>query len=126
MPVKRKPSEDAYDAVLQDPLYGESQTARTSVSSDANVHPPTTASLSGAIAIGRLSRRRLNLLHDGQSGTTRLKETAKAPTSRSLRLALEECGIAYGVRALWRRSHREQCCALLLYGWGACHPSSAQ
>jgi hypothetical protein len=44
--------------------------------------------------IGRYCRRRLNFPHDGRLGMTRLKEADEAPKSRSIRLALEECGIA--------------------------------
>ena len=67
MPVKRKASEDAWGARSARPVRdGESQTAQTSVSSDASVHSLTTASNGGAIAIRRLSRRRLNFPHDGR------------------------------------------------------------
>jgi hypothetical protein len=85
---------------------GESRIARTSVSSEASVLPPTTTSLSGAIVIERRSRRRSKFLRDGRREMIPLKGADEAPKSCSIRLASREYGIAYRARAPRRRSHR--------------------
>jgi hypothetical protein len=65
-----------------------------------------TTSWSGAAGTGRLIVRRLNSPSGGRWPVRPLKGTDGAPTSRSMRRSGRESEIAYGARALWRRSLR--------------------
>jgi hypothetical protein len=65
---------------------------------------PATTSNGGAAVIGRRKCGRLNFPHGGRAGMTGLKGTNGSPTSRSLRLAPRECGMAYSSREPGSRS----------------------
>jgi hypothetical protein len=66
---------------------------------------PDTTSWSGAIGIRRLGLCRRNPLADGRRAASPLKGTDRVPTARYMSTH-RKCGIAYGARALWRRSLR--------------------
>ena len=65
-----------------------------------------TTSWSGAAGLGRLEHRRPESPSGGRWPVRSLKGTHGAPKSRSIRRSVRESGIAYGARALWRRSLR--------------------
>ena len=75
-------------------------------SQGCNVPSSDTTSWSGAAGSGRLGSRRLESPSGGRWPVRSLKGTHGAPKSRSIRRSVRESGIAYGARALWRRSLR--------------------
>src|SRR5688572_24180438 len=68
------------------------------------VHPPIPRLDLGATDIRRLRVCRRNVPVGGWRAASPLKESNGAPTVRSIRLTCSKRGIAYGARALWRRS----------------------
>jgi hypothetical protein len=80
--------------------YGESSTACTPIPSGATGTPIATASTGDAVRSGPFTFRGLYPPPGRRSRATRLKGMNGAPTSRSIRSAPPERGIASGARAL--------------------------
>ena len=75
-------------------------------SQGCNVTSSDTTSRSGAAGMGRFKECRPKSPSGGRWSVRPLKGTHGAPTLRSIRRSARESGIAYGARALWRRSLR--------------------
>src|SRR4051812_21470201 len=102
MPSKRERPEDADGGVPQGPRDKVRTALFEPQSPGMQAYIPDTASDVGATAIGRQSRRRLNLPRGERWGMTPFKGADGAPTSRSRRPAPGEGGIAR--RAARRRA----------------------
>src|SRR6266568_4548400 len=106
--------EDAEGVAVQGPCdMAKARLLESYVSSGANVHTPRYG------VWNRGHRHRMiptfvisTLPAGGRRATSLFKGTDGTHTSRSIRLAQGEFGMAYGARALWSRSVRSSRCAV--------------